>query len=1154
MSRFGLEADVLGTVKESSPLEFACFSPPTQEDSRARPNHRDPADGVPTASMGSRSQRQDEAYTRIGVWVDGVVHWDDAAKLAPSYRNVIEAETGFAPLRAENISATSADRAKPNLTVTIPGSEPLNNDTTISTVIHPQRSVIAIAPFTIANAVPASVSQRQPALIPARDVSSIVPQRFNAPCDLAYPPTTYGPEDASRPVLAAGDHQIKRSRSPSSSESSTRFDDASTYSKRSSATSTDATNLTPPMKPLLPRKKQTASSCFSVVNPALAGVFDEPAPLPSAIIKTYVNKPLPPIPPMRDPRRLSPATLTKASGPPSLFRPQPSRISKSASTSRRLRGTARPTRAQKHVRQLRTQTPLDLFDAEFMRTSPYSSSSSDTASEPGTPTLSEVEHELHRHLSTISTHNEHDTDYDALNQETTDAEAIGLGIRTMFPSSVPPVAFVVRSDSVRSIMQPPSRAPSIPKKSRKRAWRHSAIPPTPVQSPTLLNRSGSDPSRASYNFSSPSGEKPAEDSGFKTRVRRSVSSTTLPKMPGFARLMESFDSPISHQPKFVIDDGLCVVQGPVIVRQRAEIAVAQQHAQAASPESAEHVLLHILASLTSLEDLASAVLINKGMYRVYKENEMDLVAKVTFNQSPPAWEQREWCSPAGHHEGDTDSEVSSHLGQDPLAYVRSYKGDLALLDEMKKVMMAECQSFIRKDTAAAISDSTHPDSQRFTDALWRIWCFCSIFGSRKGRDEDMTGQLDWLKGGRLANNLDCAATMNANFDFDANSILLNPPDHFGRGNGEGLTADQLYDVTEIWTCMAALLQGYLGRVEQARAYGVFDRCNVEEGDVDREEHMLEEWIAYVLTLGPPVVLEMAEYALDRSSAGFAMAKTKGWTSWAPPTHTPSRATFLKDPVARLYEERMAAAGPGKPPGPREHEQREQARRRIAGHAVEIRLRRHDSAFRRLPLIDMSMERPMSVAGTPTALRSASASSLFSPVAPPPAAVHPALRRPPSYHSPVSALEPPSALSTRAYSAAAVALGATVPFTPLNSTRATPSSSRAPPPPWQSQSQLQSQSQSQSQPHPQWQSHPQSQQQRVARRISPIAEEDGPNATTADRVALRAFNGAAESTAQMAVQRIVDMGFNAAQARQALRLTDMGDGLRVDRAVELLLRS
>lgn len=48
-------------------------------------------------------------------------------------------------------------------------------------------------------------------------------------------------------------------------------------------------------------------------------------------------------------------------------------------------------------------------------------------------------------------------------------------------------------------------------------------------------------------------------------------------------------------------------------------------------------------------------------------------------------------------------------------------------------------------------------------------------------------------------------------------------------------------------------------------------------------------------------------------------------------------------------------------------------------------------------------------------------------------------------------------------------------------------------------------------------------------------------------------GPVENTVDRAVYRIVDMGFTPEQAKQALRRTDLGDGRRVDRAVELLLR-
>lgn len=48
-------------------------------------------------------------------------------------------------------------------------------------------------------------------------------------------------------------------------------------------------------------------------------------------------------------------------------------------------------------------------------------------------------------------------------------------------------------------------------------------------------------------------------------------------------------------------------------------------------------------------------------------------------------------------------------------------------------------------------------------------------------------------------------------------------------------------------------------------------------------------------------------------------------------------------------------------------------------------------------------------------------------------------------------------------------------------------------------------------------------------------------------------GAVLDTSEAAIQRITDMGFTRAEASRALRETDMGDGLRVDRAVDVLLR-
>lgn len=44
-----------------------------------------------------------------------------------------------------------------------------------------------------------------------------------------------------------------------------------------------------------------------------------------------------------------------------------------------------------------------------------------------------------------------------------------------------------------------------------------------------------------------------------------------------------------------------------------------------------------------------------------------------------------------------------------------------------------------------------------------------------------------------------------------------------------------------------------------------------------------------------------------------------------------------------------------------------------------------------------------------------------------------------------------------------------------------------------------------------------------------------------------------NSADRAVFRIVEMGFSPEEAKGALKITDMGDGLRVDRAIEFLLR-
>lgn len=67
---------------------------------------------------------------------------------------------------------------------------------------------------------------------------------------------------------------------------------------------------------------------------------------------------------------------------------------------------------------------------------------------------------------------------------------------------------------------------------------------------------------------------------------------------------------------------------------------------------------------------------------------------------------------------------------------------------------------------------------------------------------------------------------------------MNAPEHFGQGNHGGLSAEELYDMTEMWNCLNHITQTIIGRTVEARQYGVYDCTEVRGGDIDGEETML----------------------------------------------------------------------------------------------------------------------------------------------------------------------------------------------------------------------------------------------------------------------------------------------------------------------------
>ncbi|KAM0712409.1 hypothetical protein Q7P37_011505 [Cladosporium fusiforme] len=1011
------------------------------------------------------SAKRRETNTRIGIWVNGVTHWDKHPT-----------ETAPSPISraAGSVRSTLQDTlyhrsAKPALTVSIPYTESLVHAMPDSATVlpGPQSFITPQRPKDTE-----ADNHATPRITVVEDNSTAVHPNI-------------ADESSNLPEKLASALQPDVRRSSSSTSSSTiNHSDGSIYSKRSSTTSVDPVQS----EHGLQRRRQQSQVVCSEVFDAQCSSSDE-----AASSGADTNKPLPRVP--------VPSNMRAAPAPPSSPVSNTRLLntrSTSAPGSRRIDRVVPATRLPTSGVRSHSLCDLDVIDAEFMRASPYMPSMSDRFSEAESPTLSQAEHDLHAQLSTISEIVKDDEPasntlfYGRLEQQA------GLAVtENGSDAHLTNHTALHRSDSVRSVMQPPARAPTLPKRSRKREWRNSYqvenTSPQAIRLPPKAPGRRKSESALTASAAVKQQQYPVEDKA----VHRSESA----KVPNGSRSYDRRRS-VVYQPSSQISEPATTLLPTTLENQPAGYQTNASH-----DLPAERVLLQILGTLASTKDLFSMSVINKGMYRVFKENELHLIRTVALNQSPAGWELREWRPPGSDETSDQNSKISSQLEHTPQSYMCSQRIDENVIEGLKKLVLDHCQTFVRREAALSFAHPCHPDAQRFTDAFWRIWTFCVIFGSDKGREEDVTGQLDWLKGGLLANNQSFSATVNTNLDFDMGSVLLNAPEHFAQGNKGGLSAAQLYDVTELWNCLGALLAGYHNHVEEARRCGIFVNCEVRDGDIELEEHMLEEWIAYVMTLGPQVVLELAKHAINDPAAGFALAEAKGWADWTPSV-TGSRATFLREPVARLYEERVSTAAM-RMQDPQELEKKETARKRVAALAAEIKLRRQSTAYKRLPMIDMHSERAMSmVSRHSSVIPSRQPPHMLQTTNLPPAAIYhaystrssrPPPRRPSSTNSIVSPLShhTPTAASAR------------------------PSS----PEQWPLPSSV--------------------------RQISPIIED---RVEAFNRLSLANLDGVADSTVERAVRKITEMGFTETQAKRALRMTDMGDGLRVDRAVDMLLRN
>jgi hypothetical protein len=939
-------------------------------------------------------------------------------------------------------------------------------------------------------------------------------------------------------------HKEKISVSSGSSNDSHESDSGSSYSDHSSDTSVEAE------VPSALMKARKHAHHISILNPISAGVFD-------ASPEAYRTEILSPS--RTPPRRY-------AHHPPieqdQAFRPTcESHLPRSNSTtlSRKPTLTRRPSTYNKGQRIIASTSGV--INQAISR-----STSKQLSKRGPSPTLSEAENDLEEHLTFISEEIPPTETIDLNGQEFTDDG----------PFQWDEVLWADSPTVTSDCITPP---PLVPRRSSKRQ--------SAVQSETLRAPSVSRDSALQMNRG--------------RSLRRSQALTIV--IPEYKRITEDSAQTL-------------VVVPPEVMKRNI------------TPGNAEGVILNIFRSLHHFDDLFATAVLNYGFYRVFKRHELDLIKSTLRMMSPPAWEFREIAYPGHDTLHDEDLEMTRPQEEYTTAsYLQLLKRDINSIRSIKILIREKCQSFVRPEISIALLSDDPAQAGRVDNALWRIWTFCKIFGSGKDREEDIMAQQDWLRGGVLVHQQACTFSV-MNTDY-MNDTFVGAPECFAKGNEGGLTAEQLFDMMEIWNCLGVLLQGFEGRTALAREYGIYDNTDIGGGDIDGEEQMLgkisishvhgtiltrvDEWCYYLLTFGLSTILELAIPCQQLTATPFKVAAENGWNSWKPPALGGTRRNFLKEAASRVYEDKIARTYST---SSARDIQRQVSKQRMQDHIVELRQRKANGTTR-MPMISMSQERPMSewstvignltrprpapaadndiVSHIPT-LRSALAQDLsasitehspppnarsFSPPrrtvavpllpTPPPSTVPstrdrssvamsmPAIEEHPNYTSqivnygrtvaqPLLPTPPPSTVpSTRDRSSVAMNMPS-IEEHPAHSRREQEAVPAVPSlldhPAFRAQASNQAGTEV-----PNFASH----NRQGSNQSAPSESSSEQSVFQQHQTQRSIYNSEAhENTAEKAIYRVVEMGFTAEQAREALRVTDLGDGLRVDRAVEYLL--
>jgi len=384
---------------------------------------------------------------RIGTWFKGTTHWDPSTRtnhnIEPQPSSLPEAVSQPpSPMPAELPASRTSSR--PQLSVVIPGSTASSSNTSLvrptpqpDIPIRPVGTVAPAAYVSKFNSAAAMLSQH------CHKVSPIEPPTVQRPVQIIVEN-----ENGSKKVVS------RKSRSSSSESSFLDRDDASFYSRRSSATSVEAeTAVQVTLKPARRRGTgQTGSKAFSIISPVAAGVFDYFPDLTTDLKIDSVSGPKPePKKSLNTDKPLPPRPLATPPESPLIIAERQSRQRTSSIKSEPSQGVERPKHAWKSI-------PLSPIHQEDSRTSSYLLS----MSAPVSPTLSEAEEALKTSLSQLTTA--------AKNAEPPATQGSAQS-----------------TENVPALVSPPM----LPAKSRKRAWlRKDAVEPERPVGPTRRKTEG----------------------------------------------------------------------------------------------------------------------------------------------------------------------------------------------------------------------------------------------------------------------------------------------------------------------------------------------------------------------------------------------------------------------------------------------------------------------------------------------------------------------------------------------------------------------------------------------------------------------------------------------------------------------------------------